>query len=354
MLRRLLSVALVLLLTVGSGTLECGGPRPSLEERQGAALYKRMCVVCHGKSGEGYAADRAPALANQVFLASVTDDYLRAAISDGRGGTTMSAWSVVRGGPLARAQVDDVVAFLRTWQDGPRATLDERPPKGDVMPGGELYSRTCLPCHGPRGTGGLFVAVGGAELLASASNGFLRQGIRKGRPDTPMVGYEASLGDAEVENVVTLLRSWQAPAAGVIRPPPARPPPIPLGPVPLNPRGPEPVGFHTQPLTTKADVVKQQLDRGARMALLDARAPSDYLGEHIAGAVSVPFYEPEPYFSQLPRDVWLVAYCACPHAESGTLAAKLASAGFTKVTVLDEGLGVWRSKKYPTSTGLDP
>jgi cytochrome c oxidase cbb3-type subunit 3 len=140
----------------------------------------------------------------------------------------------------------------------------------------------------------------------------------------------------------------------VVRPPPARPPPIPLGPVPLNPKGPEPVGFSKQPLTTKADDVKKQLDRHARMALLDARAPSDYLGEHIAGAVSVPFYEPEPYFSQLPRDAWLVAYCACPHAESGTLAAKLAAAGFTKVTVLDEGLGVWRAKKYPTSTGLDP
>jgi cytochrome c oxidase cbb3-type subunit 3/ubiquinol-cytochrome c reductase cytochrome c subunit len=90
------------------------------------------------------------------------------------------------------------------------------------------------------------------------------------------------------------------------------------------------------------------------MAILDARAPSDYSREHIAGAVSVPFYDPGPYFDKLPKDAWLVCYCACPHAESGQLASKLAAKGFPKVTVLDEGLGVWKSRGFGTSTGLEP
>jgi cytochrome c oxidase cbb3-type subunit 3/ubiquinol-cytochrome c reductase cytochrome c subunit len=123
---------------------------------------------------------------------------------------------------------------------------------------------------------------------------------------------------------------------------------------PLNPKGPEPVGFRPQPATTPADTVKRELDRGARMGILDARAPSDYLNEHIKGAVSVPFYDPSPYVDQLPRDAWLVCYCACPHAESGQLARKLTDKGFTKVTVLDEGLGVWRNRKYGTSEGTEP
>jgi rhodanese-related sulfurtransferase len=150
------------------------------------------------------------------------------------------------------------------------------------------------------------------------------------------------------------MRSWQARLATVPRPTAPKPPPMPLGPVPLNPHGPEPVGFRTTPQATPADMIKAQLDRGAKMALLDARAPSDYLNEHIAGAVSVPFYDPDPYVAQLPKGAWLVCYCACPHAESGTLAQKLAAKGFTKVTVLDEGLGVWKARKYPTHTGLDP
>jgi len=70
--------------------------------------------------------------------------------------------------------------------------------------------------------------------------------------------------------------------------------------------------------------------------------------------VSVPFYAPEPYLAALPRNAWLVCYCACPHAESGQLAQKLEAKGFSKVTVLDEGLGLWRAKQYGTRGGLDP
>jgi len=122
----------------------------------------------------------------------------------------------------------------------------------------------------------------------------------------------------------------------------------------LNPKGPEPVGFSATPAFTSADVVKVQLDRGARMAILDARAPSDYANEHIAGAVSVPFYDPDGYMKDLPKDSWLVCYCGCPHAESGTLARKLTAKGFTKVTVINEGLGYWTKKKYGTNDGVLP
>ena len=170
-----------------------------------------------------------------------------------------------------------------------------------------------------------------------------------------MPSFERTVGAQDIEDVVVLLRSWQSkPPAGGPRPAPARPPPLPLGPVPLNPHGPEPAGFTGHPGMTRADVVKGQLDRGARMALLDARAPSDYVNEHISGAVSVPFYDPDPYFDSLPKDAWLVCYCSCPHAESGQLARKLAAKGFTKVTVLDEGLPVWRARQYGTRQGVEP
>ncbi len=184
----------------------------------------------------------------------------------------------------------------------------------------------------------------------------MRQAIRAGRHGTAMPAFEGTLDDGAIEDVVATLRAWQkaGPPLAFQRAAPARPPPIPIGPVPLNKSGPEPVGFREQPQTTKADQIKHELDRGAKMAILDARAPSDYLREHIAGAVSVPFYDPDEYFDQLPRDAWLVCYCSCPHAESGQLAAKLVSRGFKKVTVLDEGLGYWTRKGYPTRTGLDP
>jgi cytochrome c oxidase cbb3-type subunit 3 len=349
----LLKPALVVLLAVGSGTLECGGPQVTPKETLGERHYKRMCAVCHGPTGRGYAADQAPSLTRPQFLATVEDTYLRTAILEGRSGTTMSAWSAFRGGPLLPADADALIAYLRSYADRPPAKLDDSPVKGDAAHGEKLFEAECARCHGPHGSDGVFLSIGNPELLKSASSGFLRDVMRNGREGTPMPAYGESLGHDGVEDVLAALRQWQK-TPGPARKPAAKPPPLPLGPVPLNPHGPEPDGFAAHPQTTKVDVVKAALDHGAKLALLDARAQSDYLQEHIAGAVSVPFYDPEPYLAQLPKDAWLVSYCSCPHAESRTLAGKLVEKGFTKVTVLDEGLRVWKSKGYATHVGMDP
>jgi cytochrome c oxidase cbb3-type subunit 3/ubiquinol-cytochrome c reductase cytochrome c subunit len=353
-LQPVLGALLVAAACVASGSLECGGRKMTEAERHGAAIYGRMCSVCHGASGEGYAADSAPAIANAHFLATTPDWFLRTSIANGRSGTTMSAWSVGHGGPLGLTEVNQVVAYLRSFERLPQEKLDESPLKGDAPRGAAIFAARCVSCHGEGGTGGPYVHIGGPDLLGTASNGQLRATIREGRPGTLMPAFGDALGREGVDDVVAALRDWQAKAAPVRRPPPPKPPPLPLGPVPLHPRGPEPVGFNATPATTPADVVKRELDRGAKMALLDARASSDYINEHIQGAVSVPFYDPRPYLDKLPRDAWLVCYCACPHAESGSLARDLAEHGFTKVTVLDEGLPVWKMRKYPTSAGLDP
>ena len=325
-------------------------PKPALTH--GAEMYGRMCAVCHGAQGEGYKADQAPRLAQPEFQASVTDEQLREAIKNGRNGTTMSAWSRDRGGPLSAEDIEELIGFLRTWRKGERVALDERPLSGNLARGEQLFAAECASCHGARGVGGPNVHIGNPQLLQGASNGFLRYALKNGRPGTIMPAFSERLGDEGIEDLTGLLRSWANPAPPP--PPPAPPPPLTLGPVPLNPRGPDPVGFKSHPAMTSMDVIHAQLQRGARMAILDARAPSDYINQHIAGAVSVPFYEPEPYLAKLPKNSWIVCYCACPHAESGTLATKLVAAGFKKVTVLDEGLGAWVGKKYAVSSGEKP
>ncbi|MET0795504.1 MAG: c-type cytochrome [Polyangiaceae bacterium] len=331
----------------------CKKPQPPPAKlSQGAELYGRMCAVCHGESGEGYKADQAPRLAQPDFQASVSDAYLKEAISNGRAGTTMSAWAKERGGPLTANDVNELIQFLRTWRKGPPVTLDEGPLIGAADKGEVVYARECARCHGVRGAGGPNLHIGNPQLLRSASDGYLRYAIKKGRSGTLMPSFEKTLAAGDIEDLTTLLRSWSFPPAPP--PAPAPPPPIPLGPVPLNPHGPDPVGFKATPETTPMDTIHAQLVRGARMAILDARAPSDYMNQHIAGAVSVPFYDPSPYLAKLPKNSWLVCYCACPHAESGMLAAKLLAAGFKKVTVLDEGLGAWTNKKYSVSSGQKP
>jgi cytochrome c oxidase cbb3-type subunit 3/ubiquinol-cytochrome c reductase cytochrome c subunit len=311
-----------------------------------------MCAVCHGVRGEGYKADQAPMLAHPDFLASVSDEFLRVAIAHGRPGTTMSAWGTELGGPLRSDEVLAVIAFLRTWQKEPPITLDETPSTGTTSRGEAIFKRECAECHGAKGK---YLRLLNPELLEHASPGFLRHAIRKGRAPTKMPAYEAKLGARGVDDVIAYLKSLPAQARpAVANGPPREPPPIPLGPVPLNPRGPEPKEFNAYPNLTSVAVVAREYQRKARMVILDARAPSDYAQEHIAGAVSVPFYDPSPYLEKLPKRAWLVCYCGCPHAESGTLAMKLKAAGFDNVTVLDEGLWEWKEKGHPMRAGVKP
>ncbi|MEE9384072.1 MAG: rhodanese-like domain-containing protein, partial [Nannocystaceae bacterium] len=82
-----------------------------------------------------------------------------------------------------------------------------------------------------------------------------------------------------------------------------------------------------------------------------AKPESDYVERHIKGAASLPFYLVESYLDAVPRDVWIVVYCACPHAESEAAADVLLDAGFDKVRVLDEGFRVWQERGYPTESG---
>jgi cytochrome c oxidase cbb3-type subunit 3/ubiquinol-cytochrome c reductase cytochrome c subunit len=337
------------------GCLLSGSACQSKQEKLGAVLYGRMCAVCHGINGEGYKADQAPALRNAEYLASATDALLRDGITNGRRGSTMSAWGRQAAGPLTPLEVDALIAFMRRWHPKRDVVMDETPPTGDRGRGSQLYFTECSRCHGARGVEGPNARLRNPGFLANASDGFLRLALRNGRAGTLMLGFAGKLGNQGVEDVLAFMRSWtpllDATLAQAAAPP--SPPPLPLGKVVLNPKGPAPIGFQATPGVTPAAVIKAQLDRHARMGILDARAPSDYLNEHIEGAVSVPFYDPAPYFDKLPKDVWLVCYCACPHAESGQLAEKLRAQGFTKVTVLDEGLGFWRAQKYGT-TGQAP
>jgi cytochrome c oxidase cbb3-type subunit III len=78
----------------------------------GAQNYDKPCALCHGKTGEGYAADNATALRSATFLATASDEYLAKSVA--RPGTTMSAWSRARGGPYDDPAIAGIVAYLRT------------------------------------------------------------------------------------------------------------------------------------------------------------------------------------------------------------------------------------------------
>lgn len=323
-------------------------PPASSSAAVGAQNYDKTCALCHGKTGEGYVADNATALRSATFLETASDDYLARSISRGRPGTTMSAWSNRRGGPYDDAATAGIIAYMRTWQTGPSVPLSSAPIAGDPILGAVTYAAKCASCHGATGAEGPNVRLANAEFLDVASDEFLRHAIVNGRPGTSMKGFGSELAKQDIADVVALLRSWAKPVA-----PGDAPIPGTLGPIIQNPDGPEPA-FTVGNRFTSVDTIKAELDRGAAFGFLDARAPSDYVESHIAGAADVPFYQASDYLFALPKDKWLVCYCGCPHAESGALADTLLANGFTKVTILDEGFYVWRDRGYPVRSGANP
>jgi cytochrome c oxidase cbb3-type subunit III len=344
------SVAL-LAVAVGVVVVACsGGSTERPAAKPGGDTYTRYCALCHGAHGEGYAADEAPALAGQELLASASDAFLARAIRDGRPGTTMSAWSEDHLGPLNAADVDALVALFRTWQTAPTADLGPSPVTGDATRAAPLYAETCAHCHGATGKEGPHIRLANPVLLDSASDGYLRWAIARGRdaPDgkgTPMAAYGGALTAEQIDDLVALIRSWQTPV-----PPGDVPFPGSLAPVLVNEGGPEP-SFTVGQRYTPTDLIASELARGATMAFVDARAPQDYATSHVRRASNVPFYEVAGYRGALPMDHWVVAYCGCPHAESGVIADDLLAHGFTKVTIIDEGFYTWKGRGYPVSTG---
>lgn len=323
---------------------------PVAQVARGKLLYGRYCNFCHGETGAGYAADQAPALGNDDLLTVATDEYLRDAIVKGRPGTTMSAWSVARGGPLGYDDAEAIVAHFRTWQKRPSVSTADRKVKGDAERGAALFATHCASCHGANGKNGKYGALANAELLASASDGFLATTIEHGRAGTPMQAFGTKLTTEQVDDVVTLLRSWQqAPE----EPPPLPPKPGALANVVLNPRGPQPT-FEVKTDFIKVDVVKAEVDRHASMIIVDARPPSDYARMHIAGAISVPFYQVEAFSKEIPKDRYVLTYCACPHAESVKVRDALRGLGYPRVAVIDEGILAWRDRGYPVRGGARP
>ncbi len=329
-------------------------PPPTAEpaaDGAGAAVYTQYCAFCHGDSGEGYLADNAPALANANFLATASDDFLRAAVVEGRPGTPMSAWGRERGGPLDAEQVDQVVAYMRAWQTTPSIALPPHDATGSsALRGRGPYRVHCAGCHGDEGQGVSAVSLNNPWLLETASDAFLSYAIREGRPGTPMPAFGAVLPERAQRDIVALIRSWQLPVSGEIAPPFEPDMTTAL----IHPDGADPTWPVREERFVGADDIHAALEAGEAMVILDARPTSDYLHSHVTGSTSLPFYDIDKYVEMLPRDRWIITYCGCPHAVSGQLADALRDRGFERVAVLDEGFYEWESRGYGvTVAGAD-
>lgn len=227
---------------------------------RGAAMYARTCFVCHGENGLG--TDQAPALNDPQRLNRLDDAWYRNTIARGRPARGMPTWGTV----LSPAQINDLVALIAAWREGetvvaeiPLAVyisdalfaiqdfdpedaefyLNEALSRADPVQAEEIreiielvrenqlfvaqsrvaallppeemgqavFSTNCAACHGSEGTGGIGPNLHDNTFIQSRDDDALIAFILAGRG--AMKGFEGILAEEELQNVVTLLRSWQ-------------------------------------------------------------------------------------------------------------------------------------------------
>jgi mono/diheme cytochrome c family protein len=134
------------------GVLAKGDTRYRGDTRSGRAVFRSMCVACHGRFGTGNGI-----LANVIgvpmvdftrsgSLSALPEEQLVTTIRDGRG-EFMPPW----GSLLDEREILDVAAYVRML---PAMALKmERADRKDPNPvaGGRLYRAYCVVCHGRDG-----------------------------------------------------------------------------------------------------------------------------------------------------------------------------------------------------------
>jgi len=132
--------------------LATGDLRYRGDTRRGRALFRGMCIACHGRFGTGNGI-----LANVIgvpmvdftssgSLSALSDERLVATIREGRG-EFMPAWRDM----LDESEILDLAAYVRTLP-AMALTLERADRKAlDPVAGGRLFRAYCVVCHGRDG-----------------------------------------------------------------------------------------------------------------------------------------------------------------------------------------------------------
>lgn len=97
--------------------------------------------------------------------------------------------------------------------------------------------------------------------------------------------------------------------------------------------------------------LKQRLDAGERLYLLDVRSAEEYREDgHIAGSHLLPLHALSMRYEELPRDVPIVCVCRSGN-RSGVAAEQLARQGFSEVINLTGGMMAWSRAGLPAKRG---
>ncbi|MBU0614148.1 rhodanese-like domain-containing protein [Patescibacteria group bacterium] len=102
--------------------------------------------------------------------------------------------------------------------------------------------------------------------------------------------------------------------------------------------------------------LKEEIDKGTVMTIVDLQTPEKYEHNHIPGAINVPFEVFPAKYAELLKDKDEVIILHGEFDElgkGGQAVDVLQSDGYTKVGRIVGGLMGWRNAGYPTDSGIE-
>ena len=160
----LLVVGIGIMMMIASPTRAQEGEQFEEDVLRGAVLYAQYCNACHGAQGE--------ALASGEGFIAITDydpNFVKGRITNGydsniENDIAMPGYGEDAGGPLSTAQIDDIIAYMQTWNN--RRAETPALPEPNIEPGpievadtesaehgAVVYADNCLGCHGVEARG---------------------------------------------------------------------------------------------------------------------------------------------------------------------------------------------------------
>jgi len=178
----------------------------------GQTLFSQACSPCHGEFGEG---GLNPTRANDIIFPISTGEYLKtrddftiaSIIAQGQPNSGMSPFGSAYGGPLDEDQINDIVAYIRSWEANPPVEL---PPEFNIdivsLSGSQIYADICAQCHGPAGEGGVGPIFASRKFQQEYSDEDLFKSISQGHPGSPMIGWASVLTNDQIKALIDFIR----------------------------------------------------------------------------------------------------------------------------------------------------
>ena len=177
----------------------------------GQLIYSDNCADCHGDLGEGGSNPARPGdiiapISTAEYLRTRDDGTIRSIISQGQPNFGMSPFGSAFGGPLDDEEIDNLVAFIRSWEADPPVELPPEITFDTVaLSGFEIFSEVCSQCHGITGSGDTGPSLQAAEFRTTSSSEDIFSSISEGHDVTDMIAWGSILSSEQVSQLVNFI-----------------------------------------------------------------------------------------------------------------------------------------------------